>query len=151
MSEAYQDNQQPPPQPQNTPNTVTDMGSLLSRLLSVDYIPQHLRDEWLIICSDDIVLSCHSDGDIKWLQNQFDLLELRTIRALPGHEYNLDVVRKITQVKMIFFARLNRSKNGFEREKETEQKVTNVNEQRPDYVHSTGFLSQVKRAISGGY
>lgn len=145
------DNQpQQPQQPQNTPNTITDMGSLLSRLLNVEYIPQDIRDEWWMLCSDDIVLSCNSESDIRWFQNQFDLLELRTIRSLAGHNYDLQVARRINQIKMIFFARLNRSKNGFEREKQTEQKLTSVNEQRPDYVHSTGFLSQAKRALFGG-
>ena len=105
---------------------VMDMGALLNRLLNNDYIPKDIKDEWWVITSDDVVLSFHDKSDIAWLMNQFDLLELRTIRSLTGHQYDLKTVRLINQIKMVFFAKLNRSKDGGERKAQTTQITSNI-------------------------
>jgi len=144
---------------ENTPQThvesqtqpgVADMGALLKQLLNNDYIPPDITNEWWVLTSDDIVLSFHDKQDIIWLMNQFDLLELRTIRALTGHAYDLKTVRMINMIKMVFFAKLNRSKDGGERKAQTTQITsTIITEGKPEHVQGTGFFSQAKRILTG--
>ncbi|PWB55608.1 MAG: hypothetical protein C3F06_02430 [Candidatus Methanoperedenaceae archaeon] len=128
-----------------------DLGGLLRQLLNNDYIPKEIREDWWITTSDDLILSFHDKDDIKWLMNQIDLLELRTIRSLPGHEYDIETVRKLNQIKIILFARLNRSKNGGERNAQ----ITNISSEvitqgKPQGTEGTGFFSSVKKLVTGG-
>lgn len=133
-----------------TQPAITDMGALLKQLLNNDYIPNMVKAEWWVLTSDDIVLSFHDKSDIMWLMNQFDLLELRTIKTLTGHKYDLKTVRMINMIKMIFFAKLNRSKDGGERKAQTTQITsTIVTEGKPEHVQGTGFFSQAKRLLTG--
>ena len=140
--------------PENTqpqqPQTA-DMGALLRQLLNNDSIPDEIKDDWWLLCSDDIVLSFHDKSDIYWLMNQFDLLELRTIRQLTGHKYDLKVVRQINMIKMVFFAKLNRSKDGGERKAQTTQISSNIiTENRPQNTPGSGWGAGIKRALFGG-
>ncbi len=137
-------------QPQQQQNNVVDMSALLNRLLSNDYIPANIKDEWWFLTSDDIILSFHDKQDIAWLMNQFDLLELRTIRSLVGHEYNLNVVKNINMVKIVFFAKLNRSKDGGERKAQISQISSEIVTQGKPETSGTGFFAQAKRLLSGG-
>lgn len=133
------------------PQPAPDLAGLLKQLLNNEYIPNDIREDWWITTSDDIILSFHDKDDIKWLMNQFDLLELRTIRSLPGHKYDIETVRKLNQIKIILFARLNRSKNGGERNAQ----ITNISSEvltqgKPLGTEGTGFFSSVKKLVTGG-
>jgi hypothetical protein len=129
----------PNQQPQGT---IVDMGNLLNRLLSNDKIDQATRDDFWGVFDDAVVLSNLSERDIKWLMNQYDLLELRHIKRLKGHEYDGDIAKLFTQLRMAYFSRLNRAKGGFERAKQVEQITSNIT-QAPgsDTVRSAGYLS----------
>jgi len=136
---------------QNSSNQqAVDMGALLKQLLNNDYIPKNLKEDWWFLTSDDIILSFHDKQDITWLMNQFDLLELRTIRSLEGHKYNLDVVRQINQCKIVFFAKLNRSKDGGERKAQISQITNDIVTQEKPHAEGTGFFSSVKSLFKGG-
>ena len=133
-----------------TQPAVADMGALLKQLLCNDYIPNEIKTNWWVLTSDDIVLSFHDKNDIMWLMNQFDLLELRTIKTLPEHKYDLKTSRMINMIKMVFFAKLNRSKDGGERKAQTTQITsTIVTEGKPEHVQGTGFFSQAKKLLTG--
>ncbi len=93
--------------------SVVNMEALLSRLLNTEYIPPEVQDEWWVLCSDDIALTNFDEQQIQYMMNQFDLLELRTIRSLPGHKYDKDVVKLINAIRMVFYARVHRAKGGF--------------------------------------
>src|SRR3989337_1338117 len=129
----------PNQQPQGT---IVDMGNLLNRLLSNDKIDQATREDFWGVFDDALVLSNLSERDIKWLMNQYDLLELRHIKRLKGHKYDGDIAKLFTQLRMAYFSRLNRAKGGFEREKQVEQITSNIT-QAPgnDTVRSAGYLS----------
>jgi hypothetical protein len=136
----------------NTPpqNTTMDMGALLDKLLTSGYMPEHIRNEYWVVCSNSLKLSNLSQVDIYWLMNQFDLLELRTIRSLRGHAYNTDFVRFMGMLKQEYFANLNRAKDGFERKTQATQIYSQITtEGRQDPIHSTGFFAQVKRFLGG--
>ncbi len=132
-------------------NTVQDMGALLDKLLQDSYIPPDIRTQYWIVCSNSLKLTCLSQTDILWLMNQWDLLELRTIRALKGHKYDTEFVKLMGMLKQEYFANLNRAKEGFERKTQATQIYSQITtEGRADPVHSTGFFAQVKRLITGG-
>lgn len=131
-------------------NTVQDMGALLDKLLQSGYIPEDIRDEYWIVCSNSLKLSCLSQTDIQWLMNQFDLMELRTIRNLKGHKYDTQFAKFMGMLKQEYFANLNRAKEGFERKTQATQIYSQITtEGRMDPIHSTGFFAQVKRFLGG--
>ena len=131
-------------------NTVQDMGALLDKLLQSGYIPEDIRDEYWIVCSNSLKLSCLSQTDIQWLMNQFDLMELRTIRNLKGHKYDTQFAKFMGMLKQEYFATLNRAKEGFERKTQATQIYSQITtEGRMDPIHSTGFFAQVKRFLGG--
>jgi hypothetical protein len=129
-----------------------DLSALLKQLVNNEYIPESIRTQWWILTSESTILSCHSKEQIHWQMNQFDLLELRTIRKLPGHQYGIDQVILINQIKMEYSSRLWRSFNGFEREAQISQKSSETLLQgTPRGIEGTGFFSSVKNLISGGH
>ena len=131
-------------------NTVQDMGALLDKLLQSGYIPEAIRDEYWIVCSNSLKLSNLSQTDIYWLMNQFDLMELRTIRNLKGHKYDTQFAKFMGMLKQEYFANLNRAKEGFERKTQATQIYSQITtEGRADPIHSTGFFAQVKRFLGG--
>lgn len=136
---------------QSALNATQDMGSLLERLLSVSYLPDEIKQQWVFLCSDDVVLTYLTDRDIAWLMNSYDILELETISALAGHNYNKQMVRELKQLKMIAFAKIKRAYLGKEREAQTKQTTVMQEQRMPEQpVHSQGFWNQAKRAIFGG-
>lgn len=133
-------------------NTTTlDMGMLLDKLLSNDYISEPIRIQYWSLFSNSLKLSNLSNQDILWLINQYDLLELRIIRSLRGHDYDINFVTLMTMLKQEYYANLNRAKNGFERQTQATQIYSTMTDQNKgnDPVHSTGFLAQIKRFIGG--
>lgn len=137
--------------PQQPQGTITDLSGLLDRLLTNDHIPESIRDEYWVLFSNTTKLANLSDEDIKWLMNQFDLLEIRTIRSLPGHEYDITFAGLMTALKMEYYSNLNRAKNGFERENQVKQISMQYASPMPqDSVHSTGYLAQFKKLINWG-
>lgn len=132
-------------------NTVQDMGALLDKLLQSGYIPEKVRNEYWIVCSNSLKLTNLSQNDIYWLMNQFDLLELRTIRNLKGHKYDTNFAKFMGMLKQEYFANLNRAKEGFERKTQATQIYSQITtEGRADPIHSTGFFAQLKRLVTGG-
>jgi hypothetical protein len=128
-----------------------DMGSLLNRLLSTEYIPEDIKQDWFILCSDDIILSFHNQNDIKWIMNEFSILEDATVSALSGHEYSTDIERQLRMIRIVFFSRLNRSKDGGERKAQVTQIHMDVaQDQKPDPMQQTSWWSQAKRFVTGG-
>ena len=133
-----------------TPNP-QDLGALLKQLVSNDYIPAPIKAQWWIITSESTILSCHSKAAIDWQMNQYDLLELRTIRTLAGHKYSIEQVILMNMIKMEYAARLNRSLNGFEREAQISNKSSETVLQGPSpNAGGTGFFSSVTKLITGG-
>lgn len=140
-----------PQNPQTPQTTITDLSGLLDRLLTNDYIDEGLRGEYWSLFSNSLKLSNLSDSSIRWLMNQYDLLEIRIIRSLSGHEYNIHFAKDMTQLKMEYFSNLNRAKNGFEREKQVQQISMQYTGAAPqDAIHSTGYLAQFKKLINWG-
>ena len=137
------------PQPQYyTPSDnlpVTDMGALLHKLLEMDYIPQEIRDEYWVVCSNSLKLSNLKEADVWWLMNQYDLMELRTIRALKGHTYDTKFARLMGMLKMEYFANLHRAIDGFERKTQASQ-ITNTitSDTSANVTRSSGLWGHIK-------
>ena len=127
-------------------STTVDMGSLLKQLLDNSYLSQNewIKNQWLVLFSQDVILANNTQQDIFWQMNQFDILRLRTLKLLPGHEYSGEISALITNLRMIFQAKLRRSINGFEREAETKQTIENK-EPAQDPMHSSGYRSLLNR------
>lgn len=129
------------------PVTVVNMEALLSRLLNNEYIPPAIRDSWWILSSDDIILSNFDEQGIEYMKNQFDLLENRTVRALPGHDYDTDMVILINSIKMIYYSKLMRAKKGFTATnlvRQVQEQYISDRTNQPVAGGSGGFLGMVK-------
>lgn len=135
---------------QSTVNVV-NMEALLSRLLNTEYIPPEVQDEWWVLCSDDISLTNFDEKQIQYMMNQFDLLELRTIRSLPGHKYDKNVVKLINAIRMVYYAKLHRAKNGFTANNLVKQISEQSVVQRQGLIESRGGLwNHIKGLVGRG-
>lgn len=136
----------------NTPNNpaVVDMGALLNRLLSAEYIPKERRDHCWILASDDIPMSFHDPKAIALLLNQFRRLQTIDRRSLYGQRKKYSTKERYDMLmdSMAFSSRTYRSINGEERKTQATQIQHNVvTEKRAEPENKTGYGHQLKRLV----
>lgn len=124
--------------------------AVISRILNREYIPQDVTDKHWVMLSDRLVLSNLDEVGIKWLMNQYDILELDEVSSL-GHDFNDEKAKELDQKKIDFFAMLMGAKGGFTANNLVKQiNVQEVRDLTQAPHQQGGFWNNVKGLIRGG-